>query len=1145
MATLNVRRTRDLLQEFNFQELFIEELGWSRPDLKKTESLEVNGIRYPVRRIAELSGVTVFETELGDENIPDAKTRALLYKHTSKLSHENLLIIVTRSRTQSVWYWGKREGTKTFPRDHYYLKGQPGDLFLSKLSSMVVDISELDEKGEISVLEVASRLKKALDVEATTKKFYKEYDVLRIQFVELIDGIDDERKRKWYASVLLNRLMFIYFLQRKLFIDGGNEDYLSEKLQISKKLGKDKFYSGFLQTLFFKGFALPEDQRSKEENVLLGKIKYLNGGLFLPHPIEEQYKNIRVPDTAFEQLFLLFSKYSWNLNDTPGGKADEINPDVLGYIFEKYINQKEFGAYYTRPEITDYLSERTIAKLIVQRVNAHRAAKKEFTELSDLLLHLDAPTCTLLLKEVLPSLSILDPACGSGAFLVAAMKTLINIYSAVIGKIEFLNDHYLTGWLKEARRKHRSINYFIKKQIITNNLYGVDIMEEATEIAKLRLFLALVAAAQTVDELEPLPNVDFNILAGNSLVGLMTVNDTAFEARQSQGNLFLKSYHEIVDEKNRLIRQYRNASTLGAEDLRKLRDSIDEKKQESIATLNVILMQEFADLGVKYEEAVWDSKEHDLGKPKKRALKITDITALQPFHWGFEFDEIMNNGGFDAIITNPPWEIFKPQAKEFFAEHSELVTKKKMDIKSFEKEMSKLLKDADIRTAWMGYLNQFPHVSAYFRSTPQYRNQISVVDGKKTGSDINLYKLFTEQCVNLLKQGGECGIVIPSGIYTDLGAKQLRVMLFGNTTISGLFCFENRKTIFENVDSRFKFVVLTFEKGGTTTQLPAAFMRHDVAELERFPGDDSVQISIELVKKLSPDSYSIMEFKSDTDITIAKKMLKYPLLGEEIEGVWNLRFTAEFHMTNDSHLFKEKPAEGRLPLYEGKMIWQYDHRYSEPRYWVDEKAGRKSILGSRKEDRKQPMDYQSYRLGFRDIAANTNERSLVSTIIPPSFHGNKIPTVKVFNDKGEQVVSYATQLYLCGVWNSFVMDWFLRMKITTTLNFFYLYQLPIPILSEKDKVYQQIILRTAKLICTTPEYDTLAKTVGLGSHKNGITESEARKQLSSEIDGIVAHHYGLTEDEFAYILTTFPIVPEETKKAALQAYREVKLGRIS
>ncbi len=148
MANLNIAKTRELLQNFNFHQLFIEELGWSQPLQKKNIPLEADHVKYDCRQIAQLSGVGIYEVLLYDENMPSAKARAVLYRQSSKQSHENLLIFVNKTRTQSLWYWQKREGNKKYPRDHYYFKGQPGDLFLSKLSAMVVDISELDESGD-------------------------------------------------------------------------------------------------------------------------------------------------------------------------------------------------------------------------------------------------------------------------------------------------------------------------------------------------------------------------------------------------------------------------------------------------------------------------------------------------------------------------------------------------------------------------------------------------------------------------------------------------------------------------------------------------------------------------------------------------------------------------------------------------------------------------------------------------------------------------------------------------------------------------------------------------------------------------------------------------------------------------------------
>lgn len=364
--TLNVDNTRTLLQDFNFQKLFREELGWQNPSSKKALPFQTKYGLFYRKAIAELSGATVFEIEAEDGGIPEAKTRALISTEIQKLVYEHLLIFVDKARTQSVWRWLKKQDKKNLPREHYFFRGQTGDAFIAILSALMVDLSEIE--NDLTISDAARKLQTALDLERITKRFFKEYQQQYIVFLELIEGIDNEADRRWYASVLLDRLMFIYFLQQKGFLANGDRNYLHKKLkEVKATHGTNKYYSLFLEALFFEGFAKPEAERSAATNKLLGKIVYLNGGLFLKHKIEEKYKGkIRIADIAFENLLSadepkgLFEQFSWSLDDTPGGKDDEINPDVLGYIFEKYINQKAFGAYYTRTEITEYLCEQTV-----------------------------------------------------------------------------------------------------------------------------------------------------------------------------------------------------------------------------------------------------------------------------------------------------------------------------------------------------------------------------------------------------------------------------------------------------------------------------------------------------------------------------------------------------------------------------------------------------------------------------------------------------------------------------------------------------------------------------------------------------------------------------------------------------------------
>jgi len=1183
---LNIDATRNLLQAFDFKTLFREELGWNNPASKVKQPFQTKHGLFFREAIADLSGASVYEITNEEGTIPDSAVRAFISNEIQKLSFHHILIFVDKNRSQSFWRWLKRQDKKSLPREHTFFSGQTGDAFISKIPSLMVDLSEIE--NDITITDAAKKIQDALDVEKVTKQFFTDYQQQFIDFLPLIEGIPDENDKRWYASVILNRLMFIYFLQKKGFIDNSNLDYLYKKLlETQGKYGDNKYYDVFLKTLFFEGFAKPDGERSQFANELLGKIKYLNGGLFLKHKIEEKYPGINIPDIAFINLLKvdepkgLFEQFSWSLDDTPGGKDDEINPDVLGYIFEKYINQKAFGAYYTRTEITEYLCQQTVYKLILDAVNGPKIdvetlkkagldkgeKEKRFNSIEELFLGLDAKICAKLVmgeNAVLPNLSLLDPACGSGAFLVAAMKTLINVYAAVIGRISFLNDRKLLDWQNTIKKDHPSINYYIKKQIITNNLYGVDIMEEATEIAKLRLFLALVSSANNVGDLEPLPNIDFNIMNGNSLIGMMRVDPDKFNTHYNtpskapagkvvrkgnlfeqaliQGNMFsethAKSYQQLINEKEAAITAYKKAQGLGYDGLQKLRNSIQESEKKAAKILNKLLVDEFQNLSIPYSECTWDEENKKEGKIKKRPIKNEDIEALEPFHWGYEFSDIFRKkDGFDAIITNPPWETFKPNAKEFFINYSDDVSKNKMSIKDFEKERDRLIENKNIKNEWDKYLSRFPHQSLYYRNSQQYKNQISLVNGKKAGTDINLYKLFTEQCFNLLRKNGYCGIVIPSGIYTDLGTKQLRQMLFNQTQITGMFCFENRKTIFENVDSRFKFVVLSFEKGKSTTSFPAAFMRHHVSELTDFPKQGAFEITLDFIEKQSPDSLSVTEIKSPIDFDIATKISSHPFLRDSVVGHWNINLTNEFHMTNDSGLFESQYSKESLPLYEGKMIWQYDSFYAPAKYWINERKGRTKILGRQKDDY-QILDYQTYRLAFREIASSTNERGLIASILPKNVFANHKLMVSTSRSLG---LTNQNKLLLASFLNSYVFDFQVRQKTSTSISMHIFYQLHIPRIAEDNKWYKPIMAKSAKLICTTADFSALWEEVMHTQWSTDIVaiDKEERAELRAELDGIIAHIYGLTEEEFTYILSTFPIVPVTQKQAALACYKNL------
>jgi len=316
MSTLNLEQFSAHLQQLNFNLLFTDALGWNHPPASERtwQNDEAKDIHYQRRMVAELSGVAVLEIA-AEGGWPDEAQRMAIWRQVSQSHYENLLIFLDRAEqpTQSLWYWVKRTKDsetgkpKIIPRRHEYFRGQPVDLFASKLQAMVVELYELDATGRLPVLEVARRMESALDVEKTTKRFFTAYQEQHGNLLAEIEGIDDERDRRWYASVILNRLMFVWFMQKKGFLDNVDYDYLPRQFAASQKRGQDRFFGEFLNALFFEAFAKPNKDRAPAVQKLTGDIPYLNGGLFLHHTLELDVNKqprlgttLRIPDRAFE-----------------------------------------------------------------------------------------------------------------------------------------------------------------------------------------------------------------------------------------------------------------------------------------------------------------------------------------------------------------------------------------------------------------------------------------------------------------------------------------------------------------------------------------------------------------------------------------------------------------------------------------------------------------------------------------------------------------------------------------------------------------------------------------------------------------------------------------------------------------------------
>ena len=768
MAILSGAALKRRLEARQFKDLFVEELGWDRLAGVSQERLVVDGAEVRLEGVVQKRAVPVYLHR--GAALPDRQRRRRIERELSRRQLEHLVVFLDETSGAQVWQWVKREpGRPDRVREHAWRPGEPVEALRQKLDALQFTLEE-EESGRIGLTEVTGRLKRAFDADRVTKGFYTEFKAQHDALLAFLKGLPDEGLRSWYASVVLNRLMFVYFIQKKGFID-GNTNYLNDKLAHSKaKLGQDRFFSGVLGPLFFRGFALPKIERTAADKALLGNVPYLNGGLFQEHQIERDYGDkIALPDKAFEALFAFFDGWRWHLDErgvgpdavkppaqvraSRAGQGREINPDVLGYIFEKYVNQKQMGAYYTKEDITEYICSNTILPRLLDKVReqvpvtfegegsiwrllredpdryiwpsvrhgvdrplpeviaagvADVAQRSGWDRPAGLDLGLPTETwrevvhrrerCEALRTRIragelaspdvlvtanldiarfvqdaiqaasedalkawwaaLSSLTVLDPACGSGAFLFAALNLLEPLYTKVfeamqttvadarraaeVGERQFDKARYqpLTDVLDEAAR-HTNPTYFVLRHVALSNLYGVDIMEEAAEICKLRLFLKLVAQLDDADKIEPLPDLDFNIRSGNSLVGFAS----RAQLDAAVGSQFdfagtadrIEEEAEVAAKAFDRFRLMQEAASLEAAELRQAKESL----RECLAKVAV-------------EADDWLARQYGIDTSKPKSVQ-TWRKSHEPFHWFTEFYSVVNRNGFDVVVGNPPF----------------------------------------------------------------------------------------------------------------------------------------------------------------------------------------------------------------------------------------------------------------------------------------------------------------------------------------------------------------------------------------------------------------------------------------------------------------------------------------------------------
>jgi hypothetical protein len=326
--TMSIAAIRRRLRDRDFAGLFVEELGWDHAPTSPI-IVSADGAEHELRGIAQKRGAIVCVTD----GIPDRSARARIERALAKVHFEHVIAYVDQFGNQ-VWQWARRDpGRPTALREHWLRVGQSGQGLAQRLAGLSVS---LDEEADLTLTDVTARLRRNLDTEKVTRAFYDRFKQEHGVFLGFISGIARVADREWYASLMLNRLMFTYFVQKRGFLD-GDVNYLRNRLRLMQEhVGKDQFlsfYRHFLLRLFHEGFGQQQVARNPDLDNLLGDVPYLNGGLFEVHELERVYPAIEVPDEAFDRIFDFFDAYTWHLDERPLRNDQEINPDVLGYIF--------------------------------------------------------------------------------------------------------------------------------------------------------------------------------------------------------------------------------------------------------------------------------------------------------------------------------------------------------------------------------------------------------------------------------------------------------------------------------------------------------------------------------------------------------------------------------------------------------------------------------------------------------------------------------------------------------------------------------------------------------------------------------------------------------------------------------------------
>lgn len=720
----------------------------------------------------------------------------------------------------------------------------------------------------------------------------------------------------------------------------------------------------------------------------------------------------------------------------------------------------------------------------------------------------------------------------------------------------------------------------------------------ASELCKVALWL------EALEPGKPLTFLDHHIKTGNSVVGAEPTQP--LEALVNQG-IPDEAYAPLEGDDKKLARAVRDRnrkeragerglfSLAPGEALAAVLRRIDETPEDDIADVRA-KERTYAEVSTSYEfhrgRAIADAWTAAFHWPKTRAAPRPITTAdlhtiqsggrlsqdresqlnhiarqLRPFHWRIEFPDVFvrENPGFDLVLGNPPWDSLSPDQREFFGRYHSRI--RSLSPNEQREVIATLLENEAIAEAW----NE--HRRALFRLVHFLKNSgrfTLYAPGNLGKGDFNLYRPFAEFALTAIRQGGYAAQVMPGGMYGGANASAIRHFMFDKCSLTHIWGLINTsRGWFEEVDMD-RFCAYTAKGGGFTEEFQAMFGLANPGDLTSPP----VSVQGDLIRRLAPETYAIPDIRSTSELVVAEKMYeRHPLFGDESARPPYRRYMREIDMGTDRGLFTT--ASTGLPVYEGRMIDQYDHRAKvyvsghgnsavwnplpfgdpgkaiSPQWRIEEEAIPGKLDGRERR----------FRLGFADIANPRNARSFVAALIPPfTVCGHTVPTITFDED-----YEWAYLPWLA-VANSYTMDALTRKKLSSPhLTLSVMDGLPFPRPLLEDTWVQRVSTLVLRLTCTTPDmapYWNRMARLGLcqetspnSTPQDALIDQTARSDAMAEIDAIVARDvYGLTREEIADVLETFPIIRRRdeqaygtflTKNSILRAYDELAQGNAS